>query len=145
MNWVIGNFIIAGGSSFNSSAFLIETDNNGNEIWHQFYANNTFYDLVIASDENIITTGNSGPSLIVQKVSSSTNSTIWSKPFNFGEGHSITECFNNDLLILDSMYRGRYSVENHLVDSSLSKGFIYIDFLDNKRLIIKCMQLLIEI
>ena len=42
--------------------------------------------------------------------------------------------------VIDNIYRGRFLFENELLETKDGKGFIYIDFLDEKSLIIKCQS-----
>ncbi|CAM6004418.1 unnamed protein product [Sphagnum balticum] len=103
-----GGFAIAGQQQIGSyyNAFIIKTDTGGNEIWHTLYGSSTdnkgFSDLVIANDGNIVATGAFDTVLVVQKVNSSTNVTMWNQPYYNGNGNSINLCSNNDLLIFGS-------------------------------------------
>ena len=41
-----------------------------------------------------------------------------------------------EILVVDNIYRGRYELRENLYDSADNKGFIYIEFCDEKKIVL---------
>jgi hypothetical protein len=104
----------------NPRFYIVGTDANGNELWHQVYTDGS-PDIgwsVAATDGDVVATGRMGPNMVVYKLNSSSGNSTWPAPVTYqGEktggitGFSIL-CTNQDCIITGSTGSNKGEIKN---------------------------------